>query len=340
MSENTMRKHAVSRRTIMLGAATSVATGALGRNAKAVEIFHGAVIGKNGWLFLVWDDPRKFSLPRINLVVSILKNVASILKTSNIELVMLFVPSKARLYKTFLPDEFSFSADAEKRYNLGLNAIRQNGLLTPDVGSLFSEMRNAPEPQQLWFKVDTHWEPCASEAAAALVGKEMNEKLHLPPASRPGSRLGKAVIETHSRSDLASFLPSDVRMSYPDEKFAVHREIMRSGPSALLDEGPTDVVVVGSSYMQPKYNFAPALSSQLNRPVSLSWHVHTVGPYSTLLQYLKSDLFKRDRPKTIVWNFLENDLQIMPDDKAVWLENTIKTDELLDGIKRSVQASV
>jgi alginate O-acetyltransferase complex protein AlgJ len=131
-------------------------------------------------------------------------------------------------------------------------------------------------------------------------------------------------------------LPPELRGQYPNEEYAVHREIFTAKKTALTDDALGDVVIVGSSYMQPKYNFPPALSSALKQPVQLHWRIHNVGPYRTLLEYVGSAGFKKKKPKVIVWCFLENDVEAMLDDKSAWFEMAISGDEFLQQLTKSV----
>jgi alginate O-acetyltransferase complex protein AlgJ len=90
--------------------------------------------------------------------------------------------------------------------------------------------------------------------------------------------------------------------------------------------------------MQPKYNFSYMLSNQLNRPVSLVWKVHQYGPYRTLLIYLESDSFKRLRPKLIVWNFEETDLENLPDRHDAWGQNAMPPQAFMAELHRALGA--
>jgi alginate O-acetyltransferase complex protein AlgJ len=104
----------------------------------------------------------------------------------------------------------------------------------------------------------------------------------------------------------------------------------------MIEDDTADVVVIGNSYMQPKYNFAPALSNQLNRPVSLVWKVHLVGPYKTLLTYLGSESFRQHRPRAIVWNFHEVDMEPMTNSRAAWPQDAMTDEAFLADVRRAV----
>ncbi len=327
---------AISRRTLM-AAATAIAAGALSGNGHAMQITKGTVIGQQDWLYLVWDDPRRTDFAQISKVIEVIDKAIKILRAAKIDVALVFVPAKSRIYRAFLPEDFRFNSDAERRYAVSLESLRKSGAIVPDLASVFDDMLKAKPGDNLWFKNDTHWTALAAEAAAKVIGREMTAQLKLPKSPRPGAIVGPAIKKVHYKSDLSSVLPPKERKEHPDEIFEVHEVVVNKGKAFLLDEDRPDVVVVGSSYMQPKYNFAEMLSNQLNRPVELVWRVHLVGPYKTLLGYVTSESFKRQRPRAIVWNFLEIDMELMPDLQSALRENAMPPDAFLADLAAAVK---
>ncbi len=138
------------------------------------------------------------------------------------------------------------------------------------------------------------------------------------------------------KSDLSSVLPPQDRPSYPNETYQVRRPAgWRNGAQTGQMEG-ADIVIVGNSLMQPLYGFPDALSNKLDRPVSLMWRIHPLGPYVTLLDYLDSADFKKSRPKVIVWSFHEMDMGILIDDKTVWKAPVVSKSAFLETLKTSL----
>ena len=326
----------VSRRFVLGGGAACLLAPPGG--ARAATVVKGSVIGKNGWLFLVWDDPRKADAQRMKDVTGTITAAIGLLRAAKIEVVIPLTPAKARVYPEFLPDDFTFSPEAEKRYGAALAVLRQSGALVPDLATFFAGLRKAQPGTDIFYKTDTHWTAFGAENAAAEIGRRMNETLHLPASAQPGAKLGPAVTQVHTASDLAMNLPLADRTQHPDESFAVHLPLAAQGKSALIEDDNADVVVIGNSYMQPKYNFAPALSSTINRPVGLVWKIHTVGPYRTMLNYLGSDAFKRQKPKVIVWNFHEIDMELPIDSTSAWPQDAMADDVFLGQVRAAVKA--
>ena len=133
----------------------------------------------------------------------------------------------------------------------------------------------------------------------------------LPKSASPGTSLASATTLAWGKNDLAALLPLTEAAKYPMEKYRVR--LPAQAPGGLIDDDVADVVVVGNSFMQPRLGFASMLSSQLNRPVSLSWKVHQFGPYETLLEYLGTDAYRRRKPGLIVWNLHETDMTMPVD---------------------------
>jgi alginate O-acetyltransferase complex protein AlgJ len=90
--------------------------------------------------------------------------------------------------------------------------------------------------------------------------------------------------------------------------------------------------------MHPAWNFVPMFSNQLNRPVSLVWKVHLVGPYRTLIDYVGSESFRQQRPKLVVWNWHEMDMECAPNIGAVWGQNAMQAQAFLTDLTRAVGA--
>ena len=94
-------------------------------------------------------------------------------------------------------------------------------------------------------------------------------------------------------------------------------------------------MVVGTSNVQPRFGFQPVLSNQLVRPVGLSWKPNNVGTYATLLDYLRSDAFRQQRPRALVWNHLEQDM-VNTTNNSSWGQAAIAPAEFLNQVRRAV----
>jgi len=304
--------------------------------AYGATIIKGTVIGKDGWLFWVWDSTRKADVERLRTVTQVIKETVALLKAADIHTVIALTPAKARVYQEYLPNDLEFTPAAEHRYVAAVDELRRSGAVVTDLAAAFSALRKATPNENAFFKADTHWTSFGAENAAVQVGREILTQLALPHSVKPGSRLGPRVNQMHTTSDLLVTLPPDVRAEHPPEAFLTRQVLAAQMSSALIEDDAADIVVIGNSFMQPMFNFTPTLSNTLNRPVSLVWKVHFVGPYRTILNYLESDMFKRQRPKAIVWNFHEADMELPTDSKDAWFQNAMTGGAFLADVKRMV----
>lgn len=333
----TMSSRRTSRRAL-LGVAVMAALTCPPATAQAATVIKGTVIGKDGWLFLVWDDPRKADPERMRRVIKVVTDTIALLKAANIQTVIALTPAKARVYREFLPDDFKFSPEADRRYGSAVEMLRRSGAPVVDLALAFAELRKTDPNQDLFFHSDTHWTSFAAENAAFRIGQDMLARLGPPPGGKPGAKLGPNVKLMHTNNDLSAMLPSAERVNYPSEAYQTRQAVALQGHAALIENDAPDVVVIGNSYMQPQYNFVPALSSTLGRPVSLVWKVHLVGPYKTLLTYLGGESFKRQRPKAILWNFHEVDMELLTDNKDAWPQDNMTEEAFLAEVKHAVGA--
>lgn len=300
--------------------------GASPRRASA-EIVDFVVVGKDDWLFAIYDENRHFDMPRMRIVTQGINDAVAILKKAGIETAIALSPAKSRIYRDYLPSDFQFIPDVEKRYASALDLLGKSGTLVPDLASVMLDARKAHPDIAYFLKADTHWTGEGAELCATEMAKRINAKMHLPTSKKPGTQLGPVITAKQGSNDLAEGLPDARAAKYPAQTYHIHQVVQATGASALLDEDPTDVLVVGNSYMQPKYGFVPMLSNQLARPVSLVWKVHQSSPYKTLLDAMTNA--GKHKPKLLVWDFEETDMAALPDRQDVWGPNAIKIDVFL-----------
>lgn len=288
-------------------------------------------VGKDGWLFPIWDEVRHVDLKRLGGVVEVLNGAVDILKRANIQIVFAVTPVKSRVYRELLPDDFKFSAEADQRYARGIEELRRSGALVADLLAPLVAFRAANPGEPVFFKGDTHWTGGGSQAAATELARLIQQKSHLQASAKPGTVVGSPTSVSWSKNDLAALLPPADAAKYAAETYRLRQPIEGAG---LIDDDKADVVVVGNSFMQPRLGFASMLSNRLNRPVSLAWKVHQFGPYQTLLGFLGSDSFRRDKPGIIVWNLHEIDLLIPADAKDGWGQNAIAPQAFLTKLRQ------
>ena len=339
MTSDAVRHRLATAGTLGRRSLLAAAPGALllGRAAPAhAAIVNSCVIGSDGWLFLAFDSVRRSDLGLVRRTAKTVNEAVAALNAAKIEIVLSFTPAKSRVYREFLPADFKWAGDAEKRYAVALEELRRPGTLVPDQATMFAEARKQHPEELLFFKADTHWTAPGAEKAAVFVASAIKEKIQLPPSSKPGTQLAAATPVVQERNDLAAMLPVADQSKYPFQRY-MHKAIKTEG-GGLLDDDTADVVVMGNSFMQPLYGFADVMSQQLNRPVSLMWKVHQFSPYYDMLTYLRSDGFKKQRPKMIVWNFAETDMEVSSDNPGAWGQTAMSPAAFLADLHKALSA--
>ncbi len=327
----------LSRRAALAGFGAGALALAAGRPAQA-DIMGLVVVGGDGWLYPIWDEVRRFDAARFKISTGIINEAVAIMKKAGIDTVISLTPSKSRIYREFLPKDFVWNPEADKRYERALDALRVNGTLVPDLATTFINARKANPNEQYFFKTDTHWTPIGAELAAQEISKEVVAKLKLPPSAKPGMQLGDYIEMIQSKNDLFDQLPAAEKSKYSKERYKIRKEGNGSADAGLLDDDTADAVLIGNSYTQPKYGYAAELSKGIGRPVGLTWRVHQFGSYDILLEYFKTAGFKQTKPKLIVWDFEETDMEGPPDRKDFWGEHAMSADQFLGEVHKAVKA--
>jgi hypothetical protein len=322
------------RHLLGLGAALLAAPGV----ARA-EIRGQIVVGKEGWLFGLWEDIRRVNLQRSRAAGAFVNQAAGEFRRGGIELVLTIAPGRWRTYEDMLPPEFQMSAEAKQRYATLLSEFRRSGALVPDLAALFAAQRRA-QPEPLFFKYDTHWTGAGAEAAATEVAKAVKDRLRLPPSQRRGTQVGDFETKQNPGEFRRLMTPAEAAKVPAQEAYKVRRSQARfaSAQGELVDDDANDIVIVGNSYMLPQFGFPQMFSNQLDRPVGLSLKAQRIGPYRIMLDYLGSSQFKgQPKPKVILWHFLEGSADQLPDSREWWGEaGAMAPDAFLAGLRQAL----
>jgi len=292
-------------------------------------------VGTQGWLFPVWDRVARVDLATLRISLQPIVEAIGVLRAARIQVAICLIPSKKRLMRQFLPAGAAVSPDAAQRYSLTLSESQRAGALVPDLDVLFRERIQRDPSRPLFFQTDTHWTPIGAEVAAVEIARQMRASFQFPVSLRPGTRLGDMRPMVLASGDLTPYLTAAQRRSFGPEESLIRQILAAEGPGALLEDDSHDTVVVGTSNVQPRFGFQPVLSNQLVRPVGLSWRPNNVGPYFALLEYVRSEAFRRQRPHALVWNHLEQDV-LSPTNNPAWGTGAVAPAEFLSQLRRAV----
>ncbi len=330
---NPMLKRDMTRRRFIAPLAGLALTATVSGRANAATTPGLTVVGRDQWLFPLWDVMSHLDRAQLQTVTGLLNEAIGLLRQAHIEVMIAVVPSKARSYRQYLPSQVRLAPDIDKRYPLVLAELSRSGALVPDLDTPFLA---AARSQQLYFKADTHWLPEGAALVANELARKAASRLRLPASPWPGAKLGEPVTLTNPVSDLLRFLPPADRAAYSPEQYRARQVVVAAGPAALIDDDSADVMVVGNSFSQPRYGFQAQLSQAMNRPIALVWKPNNYGAYHTLLAYLRSPVFRQQRPKLLVWQHLEIDMQNLPNSSS-WGQNAMPPRDFIAGVQAALR---
>jgi alginate O-acetyltransferase complex protein AlgJ len=292
-------------------------------------------IGTQGWLFPVWDRLVRIDMTALRAALQTVGEAIGVLRAAQIQVAICLIPSRKRLMRQFLPAGAQVAAEAAQRYSLSVAECARAGALVPDLDALFRAQIQQPNAHPIFFRTDTHWTPIGAELAAVEMARQMRAQLQLPASPRPGTRLGDLRPMVLAAGDLTQHVPQAQRGNYGQEQSLIRQILPNEGAAALIEDDSYDTVIVGTSNVQPRFGFQPVLSNQLVRPVGLSWRPNNVGTYAALLEYLRSESFRRQRPRALVWNHLEQDM-VNTTNNSSWGAAAMPPAEFIAQLRRAV----
>ena len=104
------------RRHMLAGMGTSAVLLA----SRPVKAAVPVVIGKNGWLFPIWDNPVYIDPQVTKQVAATIDAAVSVFQAANIQVALCLLAAKSRVYADYMPGDSKISAAVEKRYAEGL----------------------------------------------------------------------------------------------------------------------------------------------------------------------------------------------------------------------------
>ena len=272
-----------------------------------------AIPGREGWVFPAWElEAVADAQPAARLI----GQASALLERHGMHLVVALTPAKIRIHPEHLPADLRPPDGFAPGMTRQVEALRQAGVEVVDL----SIPLLAAKPRPQFHKTDSHWNIDAATRAARAVADRIRTRTWygmLPAPSGPASPLSSP-REVRHIGDLAALLPDVPGAGHykTAENILVYRE---PSERMLLDdaEPASDVMVIGSSFAEPKWGFPQALGMALERPVGLLYSLGSYGYWYTLLDYLRSADFRAARPPVLVLQITESALPNLPD-SAAW----------------------
>lgn len=277
----------------------------------------GVVIGTHDWLytdeeFNVGDDYT--SAIRANFTR--IRQVQQQLANAGVALVAAVVPAKARIYPEYLSDRTPAAAHVPL-YDEALAALTAAGIPTADLRDALAEGKTHA---QTYLRTDTHWAPWGAQLAAREIADVARAAGLL--RSRESLYVTRVASVGVHRGDLFSFLPLDP--FFADflplrEEIHVLKTQAADGyrtaatEADLFGDGELpDIVLIGTSYSaNPLWNFIGSLKEAFGEEIA-SYAREGTGPFLPMNAYLRSEDFRTQRPRLVIWEIPERTLLVNP----------------------------
>jgi alginate O-acetyltransferase complex protein AlgJ len=276
--------------------------------------------GQDGWLFPGWERTDSVNRAQLEANLKLIRETRDDLAAKHIGLVVVVVPAKAVFYPPRLPAGVQLSAEIKSRYNDILGMLTSAGIATFNDNEVLQSVEH--DKQTAFYRADYHWTAWGAEASADATAKVIRAKFDLPP-SGTGAALGEWTNDRRYGDLAMNFMSPEDRKRIGRDTYTVRKQPDASGD--LLDSGPSQVLVVGNSFVQPYLGYSQKLSNVLGQPVQLTWNPGNVGPWKTFLDAVESPGFAQHKVKVIVWQFNEAQLENSLDSADSWDPKSLMT---------------
>ena len=269
----------------------------------------GVVIGRDEWLYTAEEFNPPASVQQINDNWQLIQGVKRELERRDIELVVLMLPAKARLYPEHLAEQKPVRLQQEL-YADARQRMQRLGLQGPD---LLSALEAGKREGQVFLRTDTHWTPYGSAVVADAVAKYLQGR-DWPVGD---TRYTTEVVgnETH-KGDLLTYLPLDPYfVALQPKQEPLEKRVTEQGEEGgdLFGASSPEMALVGTSYSaNPKWNFLGALRQSLATDL-YNYAEDGHGPLVPMLRLLAKGEEETRGLKLVLWEVPERYLT-MPSD--------------------------
>lgn len=281
-------------------------------------LFHSGkdkvVIGEDGWLFTSEEfEVLKSSENNEQRFLSLVKRIHGHLKDHDIELVVVLLPAKSRLYSEYL-GRASVPQYRQALYERVRGRLLAQNIFVPDV---YTHLREKKSAQQLFLKLDTHWTPEGAQIVADYVAQAVSER----SISLEGTDFTTDKKDTvELAGDLEKFIPTGIFKPFlgPEAEtisvFETQKQSDGLGLGGLFGEEVIPVTLIGTSYSAiDKWNFDGALKTALQADV-LNRALEGKGPLAPMAEFLTDTDLTKSTTKLVIWEIPERFVPVAYDD--------------------------
>lgn len=251
--------------------------------------------GKDGWLFRDTDlktsfGPGKKGYQRLGYIKNLLKQHGT-------DLLIVPIPTRGIIQTAELGDiEFNVRA-GRSAYIEHLKQLRKRGFVVPELDSLFKQDHQSA----LFFARDHHWTSYGAQQVAKLTAETIKQQAMYKDIAKQAfqtTKIGTIEIEGSHQKAAAMICGS----RYNNETVPAYSTENISEMDLFGDVSEPEVVLVGTSNSNGKldFNFSGYLMQYTELDI-LNLARSGGGYDGALLKYLKSEDFKINPPRLLIW---------------------------------------
>jgi alginate O-acetyltransferase complex protein AlgJ len=260
----------------------------------------GVLIGQKGWLFSDEEFHTSTNFQaEIQKKLQYIVEVKKILQSKGIQLLVVPIPAKARVYSELL-GRYQVPNSWKSVYSAFLASLRKQGVLTVDA---LAALETAKKQGFVFLKSDTHWTPLGAKAVAKSI-QEVTKSLSLTRVKI----IKLASFKKEYSGDLAKFIPLGRYGAIETELLEIPRVEISSTSNSLFGDAPIEVTLVGTSYSaNTNFGFASELKAAFSSDV-LNLALEGKGSIVPMQVFLKN--LPNPLPKLVIWELPERFLPV------------------------------
>ncbi len=268
----------------------------------------GVLIGQDGWLFTDEEFAYGTAAANISANKAYIAKVSQILRQDKVQLVVVALPSKARIYQDKL-GSYELPVSWKSQYSDFTDFLSNSHIKHVSLDSDF----HANKDNGLFLKTDTHWTPIGARIAAMKTGVMVERAF--PYLSWEAENFKSSKSDQISyEGDLMAYtvsggiadkfgLKQDQLTKWKTELVKISEDSAQSNDD-LFGDKILPVALVGTSYSANKlWNFEGFLKEALGTDI-LNMADEGQGPFQTMQNYLNKE-YKGDKPKLVIWEIPE-----------------------------------
>ena len=279
------------------------------------------LIGDGDWLF----SEEEYSLPKNHAEhyrahIAYIAQTVELLAKENIAVMMLPIPSKARLYGAHLPAPLPAARSAV--WSNFMRDMAGKNIHHIDMLRVFSDYRN--QGHEAFLRTDTHWTPAMAARAAQFGAAGIMQYFPAITATltpRPTMMLphnhGTNINDMHHnlhKGDLVAFTETGVFAAWvgpKPEEIAAWKKHTETAPNTEINSADLfaaqtlPITLIGTSYSaDERWPFAGFLEEALQSEV---WNLADAGtgPFAPMQEFIEKRMWENAGVKLVLWEIPE-----------------------------------